>query len=93
MSISTPPSPTPFANLGVTPFRRYGSVCPRAAEAWNLLAMYSVSQMRFGYEMERQLQAELGRLGADTKIFEIRGSVGSSEDSTSSSESTQICTN
>jgi len=40
-----------------------GSVCPREAEAWNLLAMFIVGQMRFAYELERLLQSELKRLG------------------------------
>ncbi|CAD5224530.1 unnamed protein product [Bursaphelenchus okinawaensis] len=59
---STPPSPTQFSSLSVTPQRRAGSVCPRVAEAWNLLANYAVSQMKFGYEMERLLHYELKRL-------------------------------
>uniref|UniRef100_A0A914YGE3 Uncharacterized protein n=1 Tax=Panagrolaimus superbus TaxID=310955 RepID=A0A914YGE3_9BILA len=43
-----------------------GSVCPRAAEAWNLLAIFIIGQMRFAYELERLLQVEIKRLGLTT---------------------------
>ena len=43
-----------------------GSVCPRNAEAWNLLAIFLVGQMRFAYELERLLQVEIKRLGIST---------------------------
>jgi hypothetical protein len=47
-----------------------GSVCPRAAEAWNLLAIFIVGQMRFAYELERLLQVEIKRLGISTNFSE-----------------------
>ncbi|CAD5231880.1 unnamed protein product [Bursaphelenchus xylophilus] len=87
---STPPSPTQFSSLCVTPQRRSGSVCPRVAEAWNLLAIYAVSQMKFGYEMERLLQYELKKLEKDYgQVDSLSGSINrrstGSEDGTYSS--------
>lgn len=51
----------PNGSIPPTP-KRIGSVCPIAAEAWNQLALHISSQMKFAYEMERLLQAELKKL-------------------------------
>uniref|UniRef100_A0A7E4V7M8 GLOBIN domain-containing protein n=1 Tax=Panagrellus redivivus TaxID=6233 RepID=A0A7E4V7M8_PANRE len=48
-----------------------GSVCPRVAEAWNLLATFIVGQMRFAYELERLLQAEIKKLGLGSTCVEL----------------------
>uniref|UniRef100_A0AC35GTJ7 Uncharacterized protein n=1 Tax=Panagrolaimus sp. PS1159 TaxID=55785 RepID=A0AC35GTJ7_9BILA len=52
-----------FSNGGGLSSSGNGSVCPRAAEAWNLLAIFIIGQMRFAYELERLLQVEIKRLG------------------------------
>jgi hypothetical protein len=61
-SNSTPaatPSPSVFTTRkGFT----FGSVCPVEAEAWNLLAVYIVGQIKFGYSMEMLLQEQLKRM-------------------------------
>ncbi|KAI6241942.1 hypothetical protein M3Y99_00269800 [Aphelenchoides fujianensis] len=62
---SPSPSPTPCLSLDPTNTpRRYPtrSVCPRASEAWNLLATYFVNQCRFGYWNEIILRQMLDRL-------------------------------
>jgi hypothetical protein len=83
MSISSPsPSPTPFVTIGPSTPRRYNSVCPIAAEAWNLLAVYVSNQIKFGYQMELMLQSELKRL--------IAGSIQFSCKSPSSDENTNF---
>jgi len=57
---SAPITPT---GLGPKPPQRpLGSVDPKEAEAWSQLGTFLVGQLRFGYEMERLLQAELRRL-------------------------------
>lgn len=59
--------------------RTSGSVCPLTAEAWNLLAIYVASKIRFGYEMERLLQAEIQRL-RQLSTFEREDSVADDEE-------------
>ena len=49
-------------NTRVSSMRRHGSVCPKTAEAWHLLALFVVEQLERGYECERLLQTQLRRL-------------------------------
>ncbi|KAI6189858.1 GLOBIN domain-containing protein [Aphelenchoides bicaudatus] len=56
------PSPTQFSSCSLGPATPRRSVCPRECESWCIFASYVVNQMRFGFEMERLLQAELRRL-------------------------------
>lgn len=95
VSSSIAASPYPTSNsLTSTPrhHRTTGSVCPVAAEAWNQLALHVSSQMKFAYEMERLLQAELKKLnlasenGSDLSD-ELETGVAVAEDSTPPSAS------
>uniref|UniRef100_A0A915EG41 Globin family profile domain-containing protein n=1 Tax=Ditylenchus dipsaci TaxID=166011 RepID=A0A915EG41_9BILA len=59
------PTPSPSIMMSKRGFG-FGSVCPVEAEAWNLLAVYVVGQLKFGYSMEMLLQEQIKRLSQST---------------------------
>uniref|UniRef100_A0A1I7XNX5 GLOBIN domain-containing protein n=1 Tax=Heterorhabditis bacteriophora TaxID=37862 RepID=A0A1I7XNX5_HETBA len=42
------------------------SICPITVEAWTALSAYLANQIKFGYELEKMLQAEMSKLGLDS---------------------------